>query len=190
MKYLFYLAASCLLFFSCSTRQQVMSPDGVVRLAVGMSSNVSGFSPEAIEDSIDALMAKGMLTPEDYSKIKELRDSLTLIKPVDGIAGPFEINFLNHFSFHCAFSFTNLKEKGHERFLPWHAYVVDTLTNDTIPSEIVGSRCVVISNPPLIAVTSLDFVFQGQVFTVFSTFDHRAKDRLNDSESHRCFRIK
>lgn len=146
MKYLFYLAASCLLFFSCSTRQQVMSPGGVA--------------------------------------------GSEQIKPVDGIAGPFEINFLDHFSFHCAFSFTNLKEKGHERFLPWHAYVVDTLTNDTIPSEIVGSRCVVISNPPLIAVTSLDFVFQGQVFTVFSTFDHRAKDRLNDSESHRCFRIK
>ena len=62
MKYLFYLAASCLLFFSCSTRQQVMSPGGVA-----------------------------------------------------------------------------------------------------------GSE---------------------QMFTVFSTFDHRAKDRLNDLESHRCFRIK
>lgn len=142
-----------------------------------------------VHDSVGTFTGKEELTSNEYSRMMEKRDSLKWEIPVDGIAGPLEMEFLDRYKICFGYIFSQLRERGDEVFLPKNAYLVDKETNDTTHVSIIDQRYSVISNPPFIAYTSFDVQFNDSIYTFYCLHDIRAKE-FDDSEIHGYFRIK
>ena len=146
-------------------------------------------SHNVVRDSIGTFTGKDYLTEKEWSRIQEFGDSLSWLKKYSSIGGPFELDFQDHYTFRGSYSLLRLEEKGHEYLMPWNASVVDKETGDTTQVDIVNTRFSILSNPPLIAFSSLDFKFGNQIYTVYWVLDERAKNHL-ESEHRNIIRIK
>ena len=141
-----------------------------------------------VATNIGTFYANKELSKEAYEYTLHKTDSLKHERPTSGTGGLVEIDFFDHYKLNCHSTFMQL-DKQERLLIAWDVFVVDTLTNDTIHADIVDSRFSVLSNPPFMAITSVDFRFHDQLYSVYSVYDHRAKDKLNDSQTLKCYKI-
>ena len=141
-----------------------------------------------VATNIGTFYSNKELSKEAYEYTLHKTDSLKHERPTGGTGGLMEMDFFDQYKLNCNTTFMQL-DKPEKQLIVWDVFVVDSLTNDTIHADIIDSRFSVLSNPPFIALASIDFKFQGHLYSVYSMFDDRAKDKLNDSQTLKWYRL-